>query len=82
MPEVRVLLGPNHDLVKGKILFNKLDQIVEKYEKLSDVLSSNTDFKSKEYSQIVKEHRLLEKTVNLYQQFKEIDKQVKETKEL
>ncbi len=64
-------------------MFDKLDQIVERYEELSGVLSSGTiDFKSKEYTQIAKEHRVLEKTVHLYQQFKEIDKQIKETKEI
>ncbi|GMT49745.1 MAG: peptide chain release factor 1 [bacterium] len=64
-------------------MFNKLEQIVEKYEELSKKLGGGeVDFKSKEYSQLAKEHRLLEKTVKVYDQFKAIDKQLKETQGL
>ncbi len=60
-------------------MFDKLNQIEEKYKELSAKLSSQSiDYSSKEYRDILKEHGSIERTYKVYEKYKIIENQIKE----
>ncbi len=64
-------------------MIEALKKIEKKYQDLSTKLSNGeVDYNSNEYKHVAREHRSLEETVEKYNTFKSVRKQIDETKEM